>query len=64
MCLSVAVPNLTMMFIFLLGKPDPVKDCQVTNKTFTSIYVECAPGYDGGLKQSFVIAVFPQGLIL
>jgi hypothetical protein len=32
----------------------------VTNKTFTSIFVECTPGYDGGLKQSFVIAVFPQ----
>ena len=39
-----------------------VKDCQVTNKTFTSIYVECSPGYDGGLKQSFVIAVFPQNV--
>ena len=44
------------------GKPDMVKDCQVTNKTFTSIYVECSPGYDGGLKQSFVIAVFPQNV--
>ena len=39
-----------------------VKDCQVSNKTFTSIYVECFPGYDGGLKQSFVIAVFPQSV--
>ncbi len=39
-----------------------VKDCQVSNKTFTSIYVECLPGYDGGLKQSFVIAVFPQSV--
>lgn len=34
----------------------------MTNKTFTSIFVECAAGYDGGLKQSFVIAVFPQNV--
>jgi hypothetical protein len=47
---------------FFTGKPDPVKDCVVTNKTFTSIFVECVSGYDGGLKQSFVIAVFPQNV--
>ncbi len=35
----------------------------MTNKTFTSIHVECKPGYDGGLQQSFVIEVFPVGAI-
>ena len=45
------------------GKPDPVRDCGVTNKTFTSIHVECKPGYDGGLQQSFVIEVFPVGAV-
>ena len=45
------------------GKPDPVQECGVTNKTFTSIHVECTPGYDGGLQQSFVIEVFPVGAV-
>lgn len=36
-----------------------MKDCTVTNKTFTAIFVECKPGYDGGLQQSFIIEVFP-----
>lgn len=45
------------------GKPDPVKDCSVTNKTFTSIHVDCKPGYDGGLLQTFVIEVFPVSAI-
>ena len=45
------------------GKPDPVRECGVTNKTFTSIHVECTPGYDGGLQQSFVIEVFPVGAV-
>ena len=35
----------------------------MTNKTFTSIHVECTPGYDGGLQQSFVIEVFPVGAV-
>ena len=47
----------------LSGKPDPVKDCTVTNKTFTAIFVECKPGYDGGLQQSFIIEVFPVSAI-
>jgi len=51
-----------IILIFFLGKPDPVKECVVTNKTFTSIFVECVAGYDGGLKQSFVIAVYPQNV--
>jgi hypothetical protein len=51
------------VIISFSGKPDPVKDCSVTNKTFTSIHIECKPGYDGGLQQSFVVEVFPVGAI-
>lgn len=35
-------------------------NCSVANKTFNSLDVVCSPGYDGGLKQSFVIEVYPQ----
>ncbi|QQP36161.1 Uncharacterized protein FKW44_021167, partial [Caligus rogercresseyi] len=35
-------------------------DCAVTNKTFTTIRVECNPGYDGGLRQTFVLELYPQ----
>lgn len=45
------------------GKPDPVKDCAVTNKTFSSIFIECKPGYNGGLQQYFIIEVFPMSAI-
>ena len=41
------------------GKPDPVKNCSVGNKTFTSVFIECQPGYDGGIHQQFVLEIFP-----
>ena len=33
--------------------------CQVKNKTFTSLSLECSAGYDGGLKQYFVAILCP-----
>jgi len=41
------------------GPPDPVSGCQVKNKTFTSLSLECSAGYDGGLKQYFVAILCP-----
>ena len=52
--------DLTFLFSsYLLGPPDPVTGCQVKNKTFTSISIQCRPGYDGGLKQHFVAVLCP-----
>ena len=35
----------------------------MTNKTFTSIFIECKPSYNGGLQQTFIIEVFPVSAI-
>lgn len=44
------------------GTPDPVHDCQVTNKSDTTLSVLCSAGYDGGLQQSFHVDVYPSRL--
>ena len=44
---------------YFTGPPDPVAGCQVTNKTFTTLSLECKEGYDGGLKQHFVGILCP-----
>ena len=36
-----------------------MSECQVKNKTFTTISIECQSGYDGGLKQHFVAILCP-----
>lgn len=46
--------------LYVAGRPDPVSQCNVTNKTYTSLFVRCKAGYDGGLKQSFIIEVHEQ----
>ncbi|XP_076325303.1 protein turtle-like isoform X2 [Tachypleus tridentatus] len=40
------------------GHPDPVKNCEILNRTVTSIKIECEAGYNGGLKQTFHLEVF------
>lgn len=40
------------------GKPDPLKDCKVTNQTMNTLFVSCLPGYNGGLEQHFVVQVY------
>lgn len=40
------------------GKPDPPKNCNLHNKTQTSLHVICTKGFDGGLPQEFTIEVF------
>ncbi|XP_040572631.2 cell adhesion molecule Dscam1 isoform X2 [Lepeophtheirus salmonis] len=52
--------NPCVFHIIPAGKPDGVEGCAVTNKTFTTIRVECKQGYDGGLRQTFVLELYPQ----
>ena len=47
------------LFCYFTGPPDPVAGCQVTNKTFTTLSLDCKEGYDGGLKQHFVGILCP-----
>ncbi|XP_022249626.1 nephrin-like isoform X1 [Limulus polyphemus] len=44
------------------GRPDPVKNCEITNRTITVIEIECEAGYNGGLKQMFHLEVFNSPL--
>ena len=37
--------------------PDPVENCTVINKSSETFHRQCTPGFDGGMAQSFVIAV-------
>ena len=58
MCVCVCVYFST--FFILIGPPDSVTECKVTNKTFSSLFVACKAGYDGGIPQTFVIEVHEQ----
>ncbi|KAH9387679.1 hypothetical protein TYRP_008872 [Tyrophagus putrescentiae] len=40
------------------GPPAPLDGCSVTNKTTTSLNVECIPGDSGGSRQHFIAHVF------
>jgi len=39
------------------GVPDSVADCGVRNQTYSTLYVSCSKGFDGGLPQAFVLEV-------
>ncbi|XP_045540703.1 nephrin [Papilio machaon] len=39
-------------------KPSSVKNCEVTNVTYDALSVNCTPGYDGGVKQYFVLEIY------
>ncbi|CAG5013693.1 unnamed protein product [Parnassius apollo] len=47
-------------------KPSSVKSCEVTNVTYDSLLLNCTAGYDGGVRQAFVLEVFDteSGLLL
>ncbi|GIY07113.1 hypothetical protein CDAR_101122 [Caerostris darwini] len=40
------------------GSPESVKSCTVSNQSVSLLVVECEPGYDGGMKQSFHLEVY------
>lgn len=44
----------------LLGVPSPVQNCSTTNLSSSSAAVECLPGWNGGLEQSFTIQVLEE----
>ena len=37
------------------GVPDPLRNCSIGNQTTSSMQVQCAKGYDGGLPQTFIL---------
>ena len=43
--------------IIAAGKPDPVKNCSISNVTSNSFQISCSPGFNGGLPQNFTIEV-------
>ena len=49
--------NLSIYLSTYLVSPDAVENCTVMNKSSESFYLRCAPGFDGGLNQTFNIQV-------
>ena len=45
---------------FPLGKPDSVKNCLISNRSLHSVLLECSPGKDNGLQQTFYLRVFER----
>lgn len=41
-----------------IGPPEPVSQCAVVNRTTSTVQIDCAAGFDGGLKQSFHLELF------
>ncbi|KAJ6639774.1 hypothetical protein Bhyg_12521, partial [Pseudolycoriella hygida] len=39
------------------GRPDQVHNCTITNISTTSLSVKCSDGFNGGMKQSFMLEV-------
>ena len=44
-------------FYLISGPPDPPTNCSVLNQTTDSLEVQCLPGFNGGLQQSFLLEV-------
>ncbi|XP_013792659.2 nephrin-like, partial [Limulus polyphemus] len=47
-----------LFLVIPAGVPDPLHNCSVLNKTDHSFRVECEAGYDGGLRQQFVMEAY------
>ena len=45
-----------------LGLPSAPEDCRVANETMASLHVICIKGWDGGLKQSFYLELWGEGM--
>ncbi|XP_054717865.1 nephrin-like [Uloborus diversus] len=41
-----------------VGPPEVMRNCLVTNHTTVSLLIQCEPGYDGGLPQTFHLEVY------
>ncbi|KAL1513913.1 hypothetical protein ABEB36_003251 [Hypothenemus hampei] len=44
--------------IIAAGKPDPLHNCSIVNRTNDSLEVECSEGFDGGQPQYFLLEVY------
>ena len=44
--------------VYSASPPDPVRDCIVTSDSYDAAVISCLPGFDGGLKQSFVMEAY------
>ena len=42
----------------LIGKPEAVQNCTVTNESTDAFQVTCQPGFNGGLPQHFTLTVY------
>ncbi len=51
------IEALTDQLSLLSGPPSPPANCSVVNQTTDSLEVRCSPGFDGGLRQRFVMVV-------
>ncbi|XP_061725215.1 B-cell receptor CD22-like [Cydia pomonella] len=50
-----------LFHILPADKPSAVKACEITNVTYDSLTLNCTPGHDGGIRQSFLLQVFDMG---
>ncbi|CAL1291261.1 unnamed protein product [Larinioides sclopetarius] len=41
-----------------VGPPETMRNCLVTNHTTDSLLIQCEPGYDGGLSQTFHLEIY------
>lgn len=46
------------MLKYLTGAPDAPYDCRVSNETAQSLNIDCIPGFDRGLKQTFHLELY------
>ncbi|XP_030763465.1 LOW QUALITY PROTEIN: nephrin-like [Sitophilus oryzae] len=46
--------------IIAAGKPDPLYNCSIVNRTNDSLEVECTEGFDGGQPQYFLLEVYER----
>ncbi|XP_026324421.1 uncharacterized protein LOC113233513 [Hyposmocoma kahamanoa] len=51
-----------LFHILPADKPSSLKACEITNVTYESLTLNCTPGHDGGLRQSFLLQRSPADL--
>jgi len=39
------------------GKPEPVTNCTVASSSYSTMRIMCAPGFNGGMKQTFTLEI-------
>ncbi|KAG7295240.1 hypothetical protein JYU34_022218 [Plutella xylostella] len=50
-----------LFHILPADKPSSPKACEITNVTYDSLTLNCTPGHDGGIRQTFLLQVFDMG---